>query len=436
MFNLTFVSLKNEGLKQKNMSISFRISYYLRSNYKNREGKTPLMARVYVGGGVFTVGTGINVQGDLWSAKTAHLKGRTVNALIGNLEIDKYTARLHAMYSQLSVENDFVTLEQFKARLSGKDKSKIETLLQAADKYNKNFELLVGKTCKKSSLIKYRTTRKMLMEFIKLKYRRDDMPLHALNYEFVNGFDLFLKTTLNNKSNTAARSMRRFKTFVIFAQNSGYLHFDPFTNFKIRMKREDRGYLTDEELNLLINKKLEIGRLDRIRDIFVFSCFTGLSYIDVKQLTIDEIVVENGSQWINTSREKSDVRSNILLLEVPLQIIEKYKSQRTDNRVFPVPSNQKVNSYLKEIADVCGIKKNLTFHLARHTFATTVTLSRGVPIETVSRMLGHTNIKTTQIYARVSTHKIQHDMELLSHTISNYKYIHDKIPDTVAKAIS
>ena len=186
------------------------------------------------------------------------------------------------------------------------------------------------------------------------------------------------------------------------------------------MEPVDRGFLTDEEILRVANKDLGIQRLELVRDIFIFSCFTGLAYIDVSNLTPDHIVTMDDKQWIMTKRQKTSVETNVLLLDIPRAIIAKY-SHKTyrDGKLFPILTNQRTNSYLKEIADLCGIKKKLTFHLARHTFAT-MSLSKGVPIESVSKMLGHTNIRTTQIYARITNKKIEHDMEQLSEKLGKF----------------
>ena len=191
---------------------------------------------------------------------------------------------------------------------------------------------------------------------------------------------------------------------------------DPFVNYKIRFEKVDRGFLTDEEIEKLIKKEFSIKRLEQVRDIFVFSIFTGLAYIDVANLTGKNIVTLDGKQWIMTRRQKTDVPTNVLLLDIPRMIIEKYKLMMTDDdkgRLLPILSNQKMNAYLKEIADICGIEKRLSFHLARHTFAT-MALTKGVSIESVSKMLGHTNIQTTQIYARIINKKVEADMLSLS----------------------
>ena len=180
-------------------------------------------------------------------------------------------------------------------------------------------------------------------------------------------------------------------------------------------KEVDRGYLTEQELERILQKDFNSRRLEQVRDVFIFSCFTGLSYVDVKNLTKENVCISfDGKQWLRLHRQKTSTAVNLPLLKTPLAILKKYEDKLSDGRLLPVLSNQKLNSYLKEIADICGIKKNLTFHLARHTFATTTTLAKGVPIETVSKMLGHTNIKTTQIYARITNDKIREDMEMLA----------------------
>ena len=212
-----------------------------------------------------------------------------------------------------------------------------------------------------------------------------------------------------------AKFMQFFKRIIILARNNGLIVHDPFANYKIQLKKVDRGYLTEQEMNKIIQKKFPTKRLEQVRDIFIFSCFTGLAYIDVKELTKNHIRISfDGNIWIMTKRHKTKVNVNVPLMDIPKKILQKYEGELPDDKILPVLSNQKMNAYLKEIGDVCGITKNLTFHLARHTFATTVTLSKGIPIETVSKMLGHTNIQTTQIYARITNDKISKDMQGLS----------------------
>jgi site-specific recombinase XerD len=247
------------------------------------------------------------------------------------------------------------------------------------------------------------------------QYKIKDIALKEINYNFVSYFETYLRTVYNCGVNTTAKYLQQFKHILTLAKNNGWIQSDPFINFRIRFEKADRGYLLQEELEVMMQKKFSIKRLEQVRDIFVFSCFTGLAYVDVRNLRAEDITTSfDDKLWIIKKRQKTNVQSNILLLDIPKMILKKYSNKITGGKLLPVITNQRINSYLKEIADVCGIEKNLTFHLARHTFATTITLAKGVPMETVSKMLGHTSIRTTQIYARITDSKIGNDMQELS----------------------
>ena len=222
--------------------------------------------------------------------------------------------------------------------------------------------------------------------------------------------------------------MQFFKRIILIARNNGILIGDPFANYKIRLEKVDRGYLSEDEIKIILKKKMVSERLEQVRDVFIFSCFSGLAYVDVANLKEDNIRKSfDGNLWIITKRQKTNTDVNVPLLDIPKMILEKYKGKLPNGKVLPIISNQKLNAYLKEIADVCGIKKNLTFHLARHTFATTTTLAKGVPIETVSKMLGHTNIETTQIYARITNNKISNDMQGLDKKFVGIEKIYKEV---------
>lgn len=232
---------------------------------------------------------------------------------------------------------------------------------------------------------------------------------------FITDYEMYLRTECKCNENTTAKFIQALRLIVVKAKNNGWIFADPFANYKIKKKRVDRGYLSQQEIDLIIEKVFTCQRLEQVRDVFIFCCFTGLSYIDVKQLRSKDICSSiDDKQWIMTKRQKTKTSVNVPLLRIPLAILDKYKDKLPDDALLPVLSNQKLNAYLKEIADLCGIHKNITFHMARHTFATTTTLLNGVPIETVSKMLGHTNIETTQIYARITNEKINSDMLGLS----------------------
>ena len=247
-----------------------------------------------------------------------------------------------------------------------------------------------------------------------------DFPLKELNLSFINDFEYFLRTEKKCRTNTIWGYMIVLKHIVSIARNDGRLPFNPFAGYINSPESVARGYVTKEEINVMMNTEMPDKTHELVRDLFIFSTFTGLAYSDVKNLTEDNLqTFFDGNLWIITRRKKTNTESNIRLLDVPRKIIEKYKSMTKDNKVFPMPSNTTCNKKLKTIAELCGIKAHLTYHVARHSAATTVLLSNGVPIETVSRLLGHTNIKTTQIYAKITAQKISQDMETLSHKLED-----------------
>jgi site-specific recombinase XerD len=272
---------------------------------------------------------------------------------------------------------------------------------------------------------KYDITYRRLASFLKEEYHVSDISLKEINHKLITDFEAYMRGICGCNANTTSKFIQRFKSIVLIARNNGWLLHDPFVNYRIKSPKVDRGYLTQEKLETIMQKEFSVKRLEQVRDIFIFACFTGLAYVDVKNLRETNVRISfDGNLWIMTKRQKTDVQSNIPLLDVPRQILEKYKGTLPNGTVLLVSSNQKMNAYLKEIGDLCGISKNLTFHLARHTFATTTTLAKGVPIGTVSKMLGHTNIKTTQIYARITDNKISHDMTILAEKLKGMKIKH------------
>lgn len=401
------------------MKQNFKVSFYLRSNYENKEGKSPVMLRVFLGGEMANWGsTKVFVRKDLWSNSTSRLKGRTAEALNANATLDSISTALHEIYL-LHSKDDYLSLDKIKALYHGENKE-FSTFLPILDKYIDEIAAQVGKTRSTDCLQKYSVLRKHFSKFLIHKYGRMDIGLMEFNIGVVKDFELFLLSEANCSVNTATKKLKTLKTIVLYAQAHNYMTINPFQGYKYQNTPVDRGFLTDEEILQIADKDLGIERLELIRDIFIFSCFTGLAYIDVANLRPENIVTMDDKQWIMTKRQKTKVETNVLLLDIPKSIIAKYNHKTyRDGKLFPVLSNQKTNSYLKEIADICGIKKNLTFHLARHTFAT-MSLNKGVPMESVSKMLGHTNIKTTQIYARITNKKIEHDMEQLAGKLDKF----------------
>jgi integrase len=290
-----------------------------------------------------------------------------------------------------------------------------DTLLCLFDQYNKNLKTLVEKQTTVGTYNKHVRTRNRLHQFLKKKRNAEDIYLKDISPEFIKDFERFMFVNCEYHRNTVMKRMQIFKTIVVLAHDNGWLSINPFAKYKVQFEATDRGYLSDEELMTLMEHKVECPYTEMARDVFVFCCFTGLSYIDVRMLREEHIKPSfDGELWIKIKRQKTNVQSEIPLLPIAQQILEKYKGKCDGGMLLPVPLNGAGNERLRELGKQCKFSVKVTFHLARHTFATTVTLGKGVPIETVSKMLGHRSVKTTQIYARVVNSKVSSDMVDLS----------------------
>ena len=391
------------------MRSTFRVHFFLKRDKQKANGNVPLFCRITIDKQEARFGIKKDIHPSIWDVHAGRAVGRTSEIVEINSIIDKTKSALFNVYNDLLLSDTNVTAEKVKNRFLGVATSS-HNLLEHFQRHNDDVERLIGISKSKATFQKYEVTRKHLANFIKEKYNLSDISFKEINHLFITDFEVYLLTTCGCNPNTTAKFMQFFKRIVIIAKNNGWIKADPFANYKIRLKKVDRGYLTQEEVEAIMAKQFSTKRLEQVRDIFVFSCFCGLAYIDVKKLRKENIRTSfDGNLWIMGKREKTDVSFSIPLLDIPKQILEKYEGTLPDNRILPVPSNQKMNAYLKEIGDLCEINKEISFHLARHTFAT-LTLSKGVSIESVSKMLGHTNIKTTQIYARITDAKISHDM--------------------------
>ena len=401
------------------MRMIFKVSYYVRSNYENKQGKSPLMIRIFLNGEMLNVGSsGIYIDKKLWNNSTNRVKGRGSESLNLNAQLDNISNSLQMIFKKHEFDED-LTLDKIKSIFLGKNKVKT-TFVEFYDKYLEDIKAQVGAGKSIALYHKYSAARSHFVNFLHAKYGRKDLMPGELTHLIIHDFEIYLKTVVSLKSNSATKTLKFFKTVVIFAQKCGVMTHDPFLNHHFHLEPVDRGFLTDEEIQRIMQKDFEIPRLEMVRDVFIFSCFCGLAYIDVAHLTQENIITLDNRPWIIINRQKTNVQSNIPLLEIPRMILDKYKGKIKENRLLPVLSNQKINAYLKEIADLCGIKKRLSYHTARHTFATML-LSKGVPIESVSKMLGHTNIKTTQIYARITNKKIEQDMMQVADKFDGFK---------------
>lgn len=393
---------------------TFKILFYVRKNQVNKDGKVNIMIRLSVNGEVSQFSSKLDIEPESWDVRFGKAAGNSQKSRQLNSLLEDIRSSLKNHYHSIETYDALVTAEKVRNAFLGYS-TKQCSLLELFKSFIEDARKLVGISKTEATLAKYDRTCRRLEEFMKAKYKITDIALKEIGYKFIKDFEMYLRTVSKCNENTTAKFMQTLRMIIILAKNNGLIFNDPFSNFKIRLKRVDRGYLTDGEIQTILEKNFVSNRLEQVRDVFIFSCFCGLSYIDIKQLKANNICTSfDGKQWIMTHRHKTDTPVNVPLLKIPLSILKKYEGKLSNGQLLPVLSNQKLNSYLKEIADLCGIQKNITFHLARHTFATTTTLSKGVPIETVSKMLGHTNIKTTQIYARITNEKISRDMQLLS----------------------
>ena len=399
------------------MKSTFKVLFYLKKGSEKKNGEVMIMARITIDGKLCQFSTKQSIQPDNWSIAAGKAKGRDAGRI--NALLDDIRSSLNTIYHEMQRRDNYVTAEKVKNEFLGHSESH-ETILSLFQKHNDDVKQLVGISKTIATYRKYEVTRRHLAEFIQSKYNVSDISIKEITPMFITDFELYLRTACKCGYNTTAKFMQFFKRIIIIARNNGILVGDPFASYKIRLEKVDRGYLTEDEIKIILKKKMVSERLEHVRDLFVFSCFCGLAYSDVANLRQENIQKSfDGNLWIITRRKKTNTESNIRLLDVPKRIIEKYKGLARDGHVFPVPSNGSCNKILKDIGRQCGFKVRLTYHVARHTNATTVLLSHGVPIETVSRLLGHTNIKTTQIYAKITAQKISQDMETLSHKLED-----------------
>lgn len=390
---------------------TFSILFWLKqATAKN--GQAPLYARITVNGKRAELSLKRKLLVSNWDANKNRLKGLSDETKIFNNYLEQVYSNLFETYQDLKDKNQLVTAQLIKSSFIGNDEDN-HALSDIIEYHNEHMKSTLRWGTQKN----YFTTHKYIFLFLKQKHKTTNIFLSELSYKFIIDFERFLRHQKSMGNNTVMKHIERLRKMVSLAYKMEWIDKDPFIKFEAKYEKKERTFLALEELQAIENKQFGIPRLQLIKDLFVFSCYTGLSYGDVMGLTINNLCLGiDGKQWIYSQREKTSVPIKIPLLSKALGVIEKYKTHPNSinkEKLFPTISNQKLNSYLKEIADVCAINKNLTFHIARHTFATTVTLSNGVPIETVSKLLGHSKITTTQIYAKVIERKVSEDMQRL-----------------------
>lgn len=396
------------------MRNTFSVLFYLKRNAPARDGSTPVMGRITINGRIAQFSTHLRVDPGRWDTKRSRMKGRDEKAAGINERLETIRSSIGRCYYSALEREGYVSARRIRNAYLGLDACQ-EGLLQLFAQHNAEFRSRVGQGRSRSTYIKYRCVYSHLCTFVRRKRQCRDIPLRELDSGFIRDFDLYLRRDRACCVNTVWVYMMPLRKMISIARSRGLLASDPFAGYKITPQSRDRGFLTLEEIGRLMGLPLERPHLALARDVFVFSCFTGLSYTDVKRLTPQQVRTSfDGHLWVMTRRQKTNIASDVRLLDIPRTILLRYLGGPQNAPLFPLPSNAQCNVNLKKIAAMAGIETHTTFHLARHTFATTVTLSHGVPIETVSRMLGHASIKTTQIYARITHQKISRDMERLS----------------------
>lgn len=398
------------------MTNSFKLLFQLRKPKAYTSGPQPIYLRITVNGQRVEFATQRECEPSIWNRKSGRLNGNKENTRQINAYLDGLVSKIYACQQALIQNKLPVTAEALKNKLTGKGQQE-RSLISIFKNHNKKVEELIGIDYSAATLERYNTSLEHTINFLKWKFSANDINIEAINHEFISDYDFYLRTVKKCNNNTTVKYIKNFKKIIRICIANGWLDRDPFINFKAKVVEVERAFLSEVELDTMQKKNFSIDRLNQVKDIFLFSCYTGLAYIDVQKLKPTNIVIGiDGKHWINTHRTKTETASNIPLLPPAMQIIEKYKNNAqtiANDVLLPVLSNQKMNAYLKEIADLCEINKPLTFHVARHTFATTITLTNGIPIESVSKMLGHRSLRTTQHYAKILDKKVSADMEVL-----------------------
>ena len=395
---------------------TFTIIFFTRKSRSNPK-QLSIYVRITVNGKRSEMSLKRRIEQNQWDSSKNRGKGNSETTRILNVYLDGVYNKLLQCHKELIEEDKVLSSDAIKSRYLGEDDNS-KTLKELIAYHNGNMIHVL----KVGTMKNYYTTERYLQKFLRKK-RIKDIYLKQLNFRFITDFEHYLRTYKNSKkqlmlsNNGVMKHLERFKKMINLAIKLEWMHKNPFSQFQLKYDKYDRAYLNERELGLLESTEFTSERLQKIKDCFVFSCYTGLSYIDVKELTENNIVkgVDNNN-WIYTKREKTDEQVKVPILPKAWAILEKYKAKKqldVTTSLLPISSNQKTNTYLKEITKACGIVKNISFHVARHTFATTVMLSNGVPIETVSKLLGHAKLSTTQIYARVVETKISEDIQNL-----------------------
>lgn len=387
-----------------------KVTFYLKKNETRVDGTVPVLGRIRIGTSMVQFSAKVYVQEKLWDVKSGRAKGKSKAAQNANAELEKLCVAIHSAYKELKLRSDNVLAVDVKNSFQGIASEQV-TLVKHYEYLNDKFYQKVGISRSVDTYKRYCVALNHLKNFLQKKYNVRDMAFQSLNPTFVKAFDLYLRSDLQMASNTIVSIVARLHLVIKSAMDNGLIRQDPFMDYKYVTEPLVAKCLSEKEFNLILTTPLPKDNMNLVRDVFIFSCMTGLAFSDIRNLTPENMKqAEDGVWWIHTARKKTRTPCHIPLMELPLQLIEKYRGISDKGRLFPMLSCSKTNINLKKIARICGIERCLTFHQARHTYASLITLSQGVPMDTVRELLGHRSWKSTRIYAHLTQEKIGADM--------------------------
>lgn len=401
------------------MKTGLKVHFYLRKTDEKKNGECPVIGKITIGKDVAQFSAKVTAKVSLWDIVSGRLIGKSKHATGVNAILDKINVAINTSYRKLQETKSTVTANEVKNAFQG-IASQQETLIRYFARHNEEFKKRVGVNRELSTQVQYENSLKHLKRFMSLKCKLSDIPFTQLDFSFIEKYDFYLRVELKLKPNTILGIMRHLRKMIKLTIGEGIITRDPFEGYSPERPKAEQKYLTRDELHKIITTPLDHPCRYLTRDMFLFSVFTGLAYRDICNLTAKNIVkASDGVLWIETTRQKTGTPCEIPLMEIPLQILDKYKGLAPDGKLLPMQSCGRLNKNLKVIAKLCGLKRKLIFHAGRHTYASEICLSQGVPIETVSRMLGHRDLRSTQIYAKISNDKISEDTDKLEERIKD-----------------
>jgi len=395
--------------------MTFKILFVVKASRVAKDGKSTVYLRVTVNGQRCETSVSLRVDLKKWNTVAEKVIGDSREDQELNFRLDTIRMRIMQIYREMEFDNVEINAKKIIDQYLGRNEKPTIMLLDVFREHNERCHKLAGKGMAPATVERYETSLKHTANFMQFSYGKEDIPITDVNHKFIKDYEFYLKTERNCSHNSATKYLKNFKKIIRIALANEYITKDPFANIRFTLDEVERDFLEDSEIQRIIDKRIPIERLAVVRDIFVFQCMTGLSYSDVKGLRREHIATDNnGKQWIRKKRQKTNNMCNIPLLDVAQQIMKRYEDHPECIRrgtLFPVPCNQKLNAYLKELADICGIEKQISSHTGRHSYATSVCLANGVSIENVAKMLGHSDTKMTRHYAKVLDKSIMRDME-------------------------